>query len=545
MPDSEEVFLLIVSSDGNHTKMSATGEKQYGLILPSKNKAQTQALNVRKLNPLLDSDDELEQDEECPLNWVEASLKKSAGNSGQQALQRRMLREAVAEDASVFQYDEVYDEIQASKTAEVAAKKQNTDKKPKYIHNILKHAEKRKLEGERRKERQVQKEREMEGEEFADKESFVTASYLKKMEELKQAEEKARLEELQEEQIDVMKHKNFGAFYNHIFKQKMGESAIKKEPEDIVIKKEPNSDGAAGNGETEIIRRQDDNRRQKHYRTQRDLSESPEREVRGQNKVARRSAPSSDSEEEEKVESYRERRERLRAAEDRKDKGDDRSRGRSNSRERRRERSISHERRRERSRSRERRRERSHSRERRREGSHSRERRRDVEKTWERGRGYDRTRERKFGRDRSQERERSNRGRHRSRSRDRHARHSRSRSPQRRKTGDRRSRSPQRRSRSRERVKIKEEPKSPDRRESTKENNKDEKRSTDKSKDGKVDNKSQKEGGTKVKKENEVEEKEKRMDRIRKLFEKRTVGEKFDFALQRYYERKAAREAQG
>lgn len=62
----------------------------------------------------------------------------------------------------------------------------------------MKHAEKRKLEGERRKERQVQKEREMEGEEFADKESFVTASYLKKMEELKQAEEKARLEELQE-----------------------------------------------------------------------------------------------------------------------------------------------------------------------------------------------------------------------------------------------------------------------------------------------------------------------------------------------------------
>lgn len=69
---------------------------------------------------------------------------------------------------------------------------------PKYIHNILKHAEKRKLEGERRKERQVQIEREKEGEEFADKESFVTASYLKKMEELKQAEEKARIEELQE-----------------------------------------------------------------------------------------------------------------------------------------------------------------------------------------------------------------------------------------------------------------------------------------------------------------------------------------------------------
>lgn len=54
---------------------------RYGLILPSKNKAQTQALNVRKLNPLLDSDDELEQDEECPLNWVEASLKVRFSNN--------------------------------------------------------------------------------------------------------------------------------------------------------------------------------------------------------------------------------------------------------------------------------------------------------------------------------------------------------------------------------------------------------------------------------------------------------------------------------
>ena len=48
---------------------------------------------------------------------------------------------------------------------------------PKYIGNLLKHAEVRKKEEERRVERQVQKERESEGKEFADKEAFVTSAY--------------------------------------------------------------------------------------------------------------------------------------------------------------------------------------------------------------------------------------------------------------------------------------------------------------------------------------------------------------------------------
>lgn len=49
---------------------------RYGLILPSKNKNKVGGeLGTRKLNPLLDSDDELDQDEEYPLDWVEASLK--------------------------------------------------------------------------------------------------------------------------------------------------------------------------------------------------------------------------------------------------------------------------------------------------------------------------------------------------------------------------------------------------------------------------------------------------------------------------------------
>lgn len=45
---------------------------------------------MRKLNPLLDSDDELEQDEESPLNWVEASLKVRPATSGKRKTIRKI-----------------------------------------------------------------------------------------------------------------------------------------------------------------------------------------------------------------------------------------------------------------------------------------------------------------------------------------------------------------------------------------------------------------------------------------------------------------------
>ncbi|KAK7072188.1 Nuclear speckle splicing regulatory protein 1 [Halocaridina rubra] len=474
--------------------MAAKEEKQYGLILPRKNKAST-SLGIRKLNPLQDSDEELDKEEESSMNWVEASLKKSAGNSGQQNLQRRMLREALEEDASVFQYDEIYDEMQANKSAQIAAKKQAEEKKPKYIQNILKQAEKRKLEGERRTERKVQKEREDEGDMYADKESFVTPSYLKKMEELKKAEAEAKLEEMQEEKIDVMKHKNFGAFYNHLFKQKMG---------DVEVKKELSSNGE-DDSKVEIIKKREDTKRQKHYRTQRDLSESPEREQKSKPKAPRKQrVSSSDSDEEEETPSYRDRRDKLKLS----DKKDDSQRRSEERNERKRERGRSQEDLR---------------------GRH---------KSGDRGK-RERSRDRKHKRDKSSEQNRSNRGRHRSRSREQHRR-SRSRSPHRRRDErrrrDSRSRSPYKSSKNHDKPKIKEEPKSPNRKN---------KRERDEHYKNERDDRNSQKTPVKIKKESDLEEKEKRMERIRKLFTKRTVGEKFDQALQRFYIRKAEREANG
>lgn len=94
------------------------------------------------------------------------------------------------QDPTVYQYDEVYDDIQKSRTVESAAVKEV--KKPKYMESLLKTAERRKKENERRLERQIQKEREAEGEEFKDKEEFITSSYRQKLEEYKKAEEEEK-----------------------------------------------------------------------------------------------------------------------------------------------------------------------------------------------------------------------------------------------------------------------------------------------------------------------------------------------------------------
>lgn len=167
-------------------------------------------------------------------DWVKKSLKVKANNSGLKKQAKIQMAKALEEDPTVFQYDEVYDDIEKRKEVEKESKK-DVDRKPKYVHNLLKAADERQKEFERRIERQVQKEREAEGNEFADKESFVTSAYRKKMEEIaKQEEEEARMARI-EAALDVTKQNNMDGFYRHLYRQTMGEekgqieSKVKKE----------------------------------------------------------------------------------------------------------------------------------------------------------------------------------------------------------------------------------------------------------------------------------------------------------------------------
>lgn len=205
--------------------MNVNGKKKYGLILPSALKASTSASaasTIRTLNPLRDSDEDLQtSEEEDTMDWLQASLKKSGGgNSAQMAQQQRLMREALQEDATVFQYDEHLEEMEEKRR--LAAKRKTIDRKPKYVDKLLKAAERRKLEGERRTERKVQAEREAEGDLYRDKESFVTQAYRDKLEELKRQEAIEKMEDLVDEKYD--KTENKSKFYNTLLKQRLGET---------------------------------------------------------------------------------------------------------------------------------------------------------------------------------------------------------------------------------------------------------------------------------------------------------------------------------
>lgn len=132
-----------------------------------------------------------------------------------------MQEKALEEDPTIYQYDELYDDMAAQKDEAKKAKKTDV-KEAKYIGRLLVTADKRKKEYERRVERQVQKERETEGDMYADKEIFVTATYRAKLEEMKKAEDEERREEYLESIGDVTKQRDLGGFYRHLYEQRMG-----------------------------------------------------------------------------------------------------------------------------------------------------------------------------------------------------------------------------------------------------------------------------------------------------------------------------------
>lgn len=110
--------------------------------------------------------------------------------------ERKAQEAALALDASVFDYDGVYDTMKAAERRVEEAKAAAEDKtKPKYIESFLAAAQTRKLDRLRAEEKMLQREREEEGDEFDDKEKFVTEAYKKQMEEVRKAEEEEKARE--------------------------------------------------------------------------------------------------------------------------------------------------------------------------------------------------------------------------------------------------------------------------------------------------------------------------------------------------------------
>ncbi|VDK24301.1 unnamed protein product [Taenia asiatica] len=204
--------------------LDGTSGKKYGLIIPNKKPIKEPI----RINPAENAFGE-ESDEEEEANFkqpkfdvkvetIKASLRKtvlSFLNVWVYYPQTKInLEKALEEDASVFQYDEIYDEITREKDQKLSQKNLPSARKSKYVDKLLQASAVRKLEKELLTERKAQRELEAEQEKYGDKESF------KKMAELRELVERRREEEAREEVMDVTKQDGLGGFYRYMFQQK-------------------------------------------------------------------------------------------------------------------------------------------------------------------------------------------------------------------------------------------------------------------------------------------------------------------------------------
>ncbi|EFO21578.2 hypothetical protein LOAG_06908 [Loa loa] len=209
--------------------MSTTKFKKYGLILkkPSEHLKST----VKPVAAVFASDDddgiETTSSSEVTSSTVRAKMQA-----------KREHEKALAEDPTIFDYDNVYEELQAKKNEKIAeVKAADKERKSKYAEQILEAHKKRLLAQQSREERKQQKEREAEAGQFDDKEKFVTSAYKKQLAEM----ENFRLQEKVDNRLDeltaVEKQKSGlwkGGFYRTLLDDIVGESGtIKIEGKDI------------------------------------------------------------------------------------------------------------------------------------------------------------------------------------------------------------------------------------------------------------------------------------------------------------------------
>ncbi|CAK6437905.1 unnamed protein product [Pipistrellus nathusii] len=193
--------------------MAAPG-RQYGLILPKK---------AQKLHPVLQKPSVFGNDSDDDETSVSESLQREAAKKQAMKQTKLEIQKALAEDSTVYEYDSIYDEMQKKKEENNPKLLLGKDRKPKYIHNLLKAVEIRKKEQEKRMEKKIQREREMEKGEFDDKEAFVTSAYKKKLQERAEEEEREKRAAALEARLDVTKQKDLSGFYRHLLNQAVGE----------------------------------------------------------------------------------------------------------------------------------------------------------------------------------------------------------------------------------------------------------------------------------------------------------------------------------
>lgn len=194
-----------------------------------------------------DDDDEEEEskgDESPPANNSASDARavvNQALRKEQDALRQRAKKAMQAHAASdVYDYDGAYDSFKQSANAETNAKTSGDDnnKKSRYISNLLKTAQERKLDRDIAYERKVAKEQQQEEDdnvELRGKERFVTASYKRKLEERKLWQEEQDERHKQEEDVTT-KEGGMANFYGNL-NQNVAMGGTREEDDTAAAKK--------------------------------------------------------------------------------------------------------------------------------------------------------------------------------------------------------------------------------------------------------------------------------------------------------------------
>lgn len=186
---------------------------KYGLQVrqPEQN---TKPKKVEKLQkPSAFGDDESDDEE---FQNVERQIARHAARKQDDKKVAELHAAALAEDASVFDYDSHFDKIQQERSA--PKQQDKIERRSRYIGSLLEQAAVRKREQDVLFERKLVKEREAEDYLFGEKERFITSAYKKKLQEDAKWNEDRRRQEEEEERNAVERKGHMGDFYRNILR---------------------------------------------------------------------------------------------------------------------------------------------------------------------------------------------------------------------------------------------------------------------------------------------------------------------------------------
>lgn len=119
------------------------------------------------------------------------------------------------EDATAFQYDEVYDDIQSGRKAKLKRiQHEKVARKSKYIKGLMANAAIREKLNRRAKENELKRQRMKTDQIYQDKKKFVTRAYQEK---IKEEERLKQLVDLKDKR-DTQDRGNFNTFFSNIYK---------------------------------------------------------------------------------------------------------------------------------------------------------------------------------------------------------------------------------------------------------------------------------------------------------------------------------------